>query len=129
MPRFNINTDHLYEAHFVLSAQTTQIELTQFYDILPRRGETFVRRLDRFLRITQLLLDHDDYVPTASARELWLSIGLDLDEFQFMVDGSNVDDEEYEILVDAMEAIEDAINLLNVQFKRRVKGRHGKKTM
>jgi hypothetical protein len=131
MPRFNINTDDLYGAHFTLSAQTTQIEqMTQFGDdILPRRGETFVRRLDRFIRITQLLLDHDDYVPTASARKLWLGIGLDLDEFEFMVEGSNVDDEEYEVLVDAMDAIDDAIDTLKIQFKRRVKGRHGKKTM
>jgi hypothetical protein len=131
MPRFNINKDDLYQAHFTLSAQTTQIEqMTQFADdILPRRGETFVKRLDRFIRITQLLLDDDDYVPTASARELWLTIGLDLDEFEFMVEGSNVDDNEYEILVDAMEAICDAIHTLKIQFKRRVKGRHGKKTM
>ena len=131
MPRFNINTDDLYEAHFSLSAQTTQLELLQVgTKTLATRQQSIVKTLDRFIRITQLLLDDDDYVPTASARELWLNIGDDMDEFMFMVDGIDwITEEQYDLIIDARDAIEDAIDLLIVQFKRRVKGRHGKKTM
>jgi len=122
MPRFNINTDDLYEAHFILSAQTTQLELLQVgAKTLATRQQSIVKTLDRFSKITELLIENEDYIPTASASELWLNIGDDMDEFMFLVDGIDwITEEHYDLIIDARDAIEDAINLLNVQFKGRL---------
>jgi hypothetical protein len=123
MPRFNISTDDLYEAHFTLSAQTTQLELLQVgTKTLATRQQSIVKTLDRFSKITELLIENEDYIPTSSASELWLNIGDDMDEFMLMVDGIDwITEEQYDLIIDARDAIEDVIGLLNVQFKRRVK--------
>ncbi len=120
MANLNINKDDLNNAIAHLESLTEQVELTRFGDDkLPRRGKTFAVCLNRFIGITQQLLEGLPLLQ--KQKELWLTIGLDLEEFEFMVDGSGVDEDEYENIVDLMDGIEEEIDLLTNQFEKRVK--------
>jgi tetrahydromethanopterin S-methyltransferase subunit G len=124
MANLNINKDDLNNAIAHLESLTEQVELTIFGDDkLPRRGKTFPQCLNRFIHTSTLLLE--DVPLLQSANELWLTIGLDLEEFEFMVDGSGLDEDEYEKIVDLMDGIEEEIDLLKNQFEKRVKEQRG----